>query len=137
MTSRDDEVAAAAATLVAAFGDHDKVGYFAAFAPDATFVFYPTETLLGSRAEYERLWAEWESEGFQVLGCRSLEGRVDLLTDDVAVFTHRVRTRVRIDGAEEHLAERETIVFRRTPQGSWLGVHEHLSPDPAADKGAQ
>ncbi len=135
--SSSDEVAAVAATLVAAFAAHDTEGYFGAFAPDATFVFYPTETLLGSRAEYERLWAEWESEGFQVLGCRSLEGRVDLLTDDVAVFTHRVRTRVHIDGADEDLAERETIVFRRTPQGSWLGVHEHLSPDPDPDRGAQ
>jgi ketosteroid isomerase-like protein len=135
--SSSDEVAAAAATLVAAFAAHDTQGYFGSFAPDATFPFYPSDELLGSRAEYEQLWAEWEAEGFRVLGCRSFEGRIDLLTDDVAVFTHRVRTRVRNGSAEEDLAERETIVFRRFPDGSWLGVHEHLSPDPAPDKGGQ
>jgi hypothetical protein len=27
------------------------------------------------------------------------------------------------------LLERETIVFNRTG-GNWLGVHEHLSPEP-------
>jgi len=124
------EVTAAAEALVSAFGRHDTAAYFAAFAPDATFVFYPTDRRLETRAEYEALWAQWETEGFQVLGCRSIGGHVDLLTDDVAVFTHRVRTNVRLGDAEENLAERETIVFRRVGDGAWLGVHEHLSPDP-------
>jgi hypothetical protein len=124
-----EEVADAAARLVAAFGSHRTADYFGSFAPDATFLFYTADHLLGSRAEYESLWSEWEASGFHVEECQSLDGRVDLLTDDVAVFTHRVRTTVLLEGAMERLGERETIVFRRGAAG-WLGVHEHLSPDP-------
>jgi ketosteroid isomerase-like protein len=51
-----------------------------------------------------------------------------MITDDVAVFTHRVLTIVRDADGEADLVERETIVFRREPAGQWLGVHEHLSP---------
>jgi hypothetical protein len=50
---------------------------------------------------------------------------------DVAVFTHRVATRVVLDAAEQDLDERETIVFTRAgdPESDgWLAVHEHLSP---------
>jgi ketosteroid isomerase-like protein len=129
-----EEVADAAARLVAAFGGHRTADYFASFAPDATFLFYTTDRLLASRAEYEALWAEWETSGFHVQECQSLDGRVDLLTDEVAVFTHRVRTTVVMDGATERLGERETIVFRRETAG-WLGVHEHLSPDPTPLEG--
>ena len=50
---------------------------------------------------------------------------------DVAVFTHRVRTTVSTHEGEAVLHERETIVFAQR-EGRWLGVHEHLSPDPAA-----
>jgi ketosteroid isomerase-like protein len=125
-----EEVAEAAAALVAAFGAHDVAGYFGRFAPEASFLFYTTPRLLGSRAAYEEEWRSWEAEGFRVLGCRSLEGEVQVLTDDVAVFTHRVQTRVRTAEGEEDLAERETIVFRRGADGRWLGVHEHLSAEP-------
>lgn len=128
--STTGEVLEAAAVLVAAFGDHDVDGYFGAFAPEASFLFYTTPRLLGSRAAYEEEWRSWEADGFRVLGCRSLEGDVQVLTDDVAVFTHRVRTRVRTADGELDLAERETIVFRRDPGGRWLGVHEHLSAEP-------
>jgi ketosteroid isomerase-like protein len=127
-----DDVAVAAAALVAAFASHDTDSYFASFAPDATFCFHTTDRLLGSRDEYRALWAEWESAGMHVDGCESREGRVDMLTDDVAVFTHRVRTQLRFGPEAERLAERETIVFRRS-DGTWLGVHEHLSPDPRHD----
>jgi len=124
------EVREAAAALVAAFGAHDVAGYFGSFAPDATFLFYTTPRRLGSRAAYEEEWRAWEGDGFRVLGCESLEGEVQLLTDDVAAFTHRVRTRVRTAGGVQDLAERETIVFRREADGRWLGVHEHLSAEP-------
>ena len=120
----------AAATLVAAFGAHDVGGYFGAFAPDATFLFHTTPGLLDSRAAYEAEWQSWEADGFRVLGCESLDGQAWTLTPDVAVFTHRVRTRVRTAAGEEELAERETIVFRRDAVGRWLGVHEHLSAEP-------
>src|SRR5829696_796084 len=32
----------------------------------------------------------------------------------------------------EAVEERETIVFARQPDGTWLAVHEHLSPMPPA-----
>ena len=52
---------------------------------------------------------------------------------DTAVFTHRVRTR--LAGTTGELAERETIVLQRSPDGGWLAVHQYLSPDPAPEEG--
>jgi uncharacterized protein (TIGR02246 family) len=130
--SAEQEVRAAAADLVTAFGSHDRAAYFASFEPGATFLFHSADSLLGSRAAYEREWDGWVGDGFQVLGCASSEQRVDVLGEDVAVFTHRVRTHLRDADGEHHLAERETIVMRRQPDGRWLGVHEHLSVDPLA-----
>ena len=130
MTSADVEVRAAAAALVAAFGTHDVDGYFGAFAPDATFLFHTTPRLLESRAAYEAEWRAWEEDGFRVLACESWSQEVQVLTADVAVFTHRVRTRVRTAERDQDLAERETIVFQRQSDGRWLGVHEHLSAEP-------
>lgn len=124
----------AAADLVAAFGSHDTRRYFDAFAPEATFLFHAEPALVPNRAAYEAMWADWERDGFRVLSCRSVEPRVDLVTDDVAVFTHGVRTR--LAGVEDEQRERETIIFRRGPEGRWLGVHEHLSLD-APDELAQ
>ncbi len=127
--STDAEVLSAAAHLVQAFGSADVEAYFACFAPDATFVFHTTDRVLGSRQEYRDEWAEWErTDDFRVLACTSSDQRVQDL-GDVAVFTHRVATTVRAAGETAELHERETIVFRRI-DGSWLGVHEHLSPDP-------
>jgi uncharacterized protein (TIGR02246 family) len=131
MTSSDGdllEVGAAADALVGAFAAHDREGYFAAFAPDATFLFHTSADVLTSRAAYEQEWANWESDGFRVEGCETSGRRIDLLTPDVAVLTHRVRTR--LAGVSDVQRERETIVFRRGADGSWLAVHEHLSPDP-------
>jgi len=130
-TTSELEALDAAAAIVAAFGEHQRDAYFASFSPDATFLFHTTGRLLGSRAEYEAEWAEWEEGGFRVLGCTSSDQRVDEVTDGVVVFTHRVATRVD-DGSEVlDLDERETIVLRREPDGRWLGIHEHLSPTPA------
>ena len=118
----------AARVLVEAFGAHDTEAYFASFAADATFVFYTHEEPLRSRDAYRELWTSWEQDGFRVLSCASADRHVQPLTDDVAVFTHRVRTVVRIGPDEESLDERETIVFRREAGGRWFAVHEHLSP---------
>ena len=130
MTDQESEVREAAAALVAAFGANDVARYFEAFAPEATFLFYTTPRVLGSRAEYEAEWQASEAAGLQILECRSFEGQVQVLTADVAVFTHRVRTRLRDADGEHDVAERETIVFRRGADGRWLGVHEHLSAEP-------
>ena len=123
-----DELGSAADALVAAFSGHHRDAYFASFAPEATFVFHTSLHLLGSRGEYEREWAAWEADGFHVESCESLERRFDMVGPDVAVMTHRVRTR--LAGVEQTQRERETIVFRRTSEGAWRAVHEHLSPDP-------
>jgi uncharacterized protein (TIGR02246 family) len=122
------QVLEAARLLVEAFGAHDTAVYFASFAADATFVFYTHEHPLRCREAYHELWTGWEQDGFRVLSCSSAEQHVQVLTDDVAVFTHRVRTVVRTGAEEETLDERETIVFRRQGDGRWLAVHEHLSP---------
>jgi len=129
-----EQVLAAAAACVRAFGAHDTAAYFACFHPSATFLFHGTDRLLGSRAAYEAEWAAWRADGFGVLSCRSSEQQVDVW-GATAVLTHRVRTEVRpADGAAVEVQhERETIVFRQEPDGRWLGVHEHLSVDPAPD----
>lgn len=127
MTS-EHEVHDAAAHLVTVFGRHDPAAYFACFAPDATFVFHNHPEILTSRAAYEEVWAGWEADGFHVEGCESVDGAVTCPSDDLGVFTHRVRTR--LAGEPEVQEERESIVFCRQADGSWLAVHEHLSPDP-------
>lgn len=124
------EVLRAAAALVAAFGEHRTADYFAAFAPEATFVFHDAPAPLPDRAAYEAEWAAWESDGFRVEGCETSDTAVQLVAPGVAVLTHAVRTT--LAGSESPTAERETIVFRREDDGRWLAVHEHLSPAPAA-----
>jgi ketosteroid isomerase-like protein len=126
-----DEVLAAAAHLVDAFGRHDTAAYFSCFAPEATFIFYTTPARLASRADYERLWAGWEREDeFRVLSCQS-SGQVVHVLGDAAVFSHDVTTVVQTRAGEDTVRERESIVFWRH-DGSWTAVHEHLSPQPEA-----
>jgi ketosteroid isomerase-like protein len=128
-----DEVLAAAAHLVRAFGQHDTAAYFDCFAPGATFIFYTTATRLASREDYQRLWRQWEREDeFAVQSCRSAQPVVQVL-GDVAVFSHDVTTVTRTRAGEQSIRERETIVFQRDGD-RWLAVHEHLSPYPAPDE---
>ena len=125
------DVLAAADSLIAAFGHHDVDRYFAAFSPDASFVFYTHPERLESAGAYRDVWRQWEHDsGFRVLECHSSNRRVDVY-GDCAVFAHDVVTTVENteDGAEpvqSVVSERETIVFARTDRG-WLAVHEHLS----------
>jgi ketosteroid isomerase-like protein len=125
----EGQVLEAADRLVAAFGEGRVDDYFACFHPRATFVFYTAERRLESAAEWRELWDSLvREEGFEVLECHSSGRRVQEL-GDAAVFTHDVETRVStLAGGEETLRERETIVFVRRDEGSWLAVHEHLSP---------
>ena len=133
------QVHIAAEALVAAFADGRLGDYFAAFAPDATFLFHGTPERLTSVAEYLALWQSWvDQDGFRVLGCRSSRPLIQVF-GETAVFSHEVETRISTHGGEETVQERETIVFQLTPgQRSperWLAVHEHLSPavPPSAD----
>ena len=118
-------------SLVAAFRASDAASYFDHFDPEATFLFHDTPGRIESRAAYEQMWAEWERDaGFRVLECESSNQRVQEY-GDLAVFTHDVRTLRLVDGAEDEVLERETIVLRRAGD-TWTCVHEHLSPTPGA-----
>ncbi len=118
----------AADRLVSAFAEGRVDDYFACFHPEATFVFYTSDRRLESAKEWRELWDLLvREEGFEVLGCVSSERRVQDL-GKVAVFTHSVETRVSSRDGEETLHERETIVFARQEDETWLAVHEHLSP---------
>jgi ketosteroid isomerase-like protein len=129
--SARDEILAAAAAIVDDFGHHRTAEYFSGFAEDATFMFYTHTARLDSRADYEALWASWEAnDGFRVHGCRSHNQRVQLLGESAAVFTHYVESDVEFAGEASTIRERETIVFEHR-DGSWLAVHEHLSPETA------
>lgn len=120
-------VLAAADAIVDDFANHRTEAYFAGFAEDATFVFHTADRRLESRAEYEALWAQWESEdGFRVHACRSSDRRVQVL-GDTAIFTHSVDSRIELGGSIDDITERETIVFALR-DGRWVAVHEHLSP---------
>lgn len=125
-----DQVEAAASAIVDAFAATDGDRYFAAFAPDASFVFHSEPARIDDRAAYERLWADWVEGGWRVVSCTSSDRRVQSFPGG-AVFTHSVDTSVETpDGGESYL-ERETIVFRADAAGL-VAVHEHLSPMPVA-----
>lgn len=50
------EVVRAADAIVDAFATTNTKEYFAAFAPDASFIFHPVGRRIDSRAEYEEIW---------------------------------------------------------------------------------
>jgi uncharacterized protein (TIGR02246 family) len=126
------DVRQAVAELVAAFSEGRLDDYFGFFAPDATFVFYTTPVRLMSVDEYRTLWQRWVAEdGFRVISCRTFDTNVQLF-DDIAVVTHSVETQISTNDGQDTVHERETIVMARGADGRWLGVHEHLSPQPEA-----
>ena len=129
-TPSRDQVEAAASAIVDAFAATDGDRYFAAFAPDASFVFHSEPARLDDRAAYERLWAEWVEGGWRVVSCTSSDRHVQSFPGG-AVFSHSVDTSVETPDGGESYRERETIVFRADGDGL-VAVHEHLSPMPAA-----
>ena len=131
----EEQVKTAANALISAFGAHHTEEYFRAFSPDATFVFYSSPQRFESRAAYRAEWERWEREdGFRILACTSTGQKVQVV-GDVAIFTHDLVTRIGLDAGEETVHERETIVFASRLEGSWLAIHEHLSPDPGQTAG--
>ena len=128
----EGEVQKAAEHLIAAFAANDGEAYFAAFAPEATFIFHSDAAMLPTRAAYRTLWEDWIRSGWRVEECTSTDQHIQLLGSS-AVFSHRVATTVRTDwsGARAASDERETIVFARAADGRILSVHEHLSACPA------
>jgi ketosteroid isomerase-like protein len=129
-TPSRDQVEAAASAIVDAFAATDGDRYFAAFAPDASFVFHSEPARLDDRAAYERLWAEWVEGGWRVVSCTSSDRHVQSFPGG-AVFSHSVDTSVETPDGGESYRERETIVFRADGD-ALVAVHEHLSPMPAA-----
>jgi len=127
--SEEQDVEDAAVALIDAFARNDRAAYFAAFTPEASFIFHATSRVLDSRAAYEAEWESWIRDfGFKVVSCES-RNRVVKIYGEAGVFTHQTRTRiVTKDGAQEY-DERETIIFHKTGE-KWLAVHEHLSPLP-------
>ena len=124
-----EDVLAAASDIVDAFAATDGERYFAAFAPDASFLFHTEPERLADRAAYERLWASWVDGGWRVVSCTSSDPLVQTFPGG-AVFTHSVDTTVDTGEGTESYRERETIVFRADADGL-VAVHEHLSPMPA------
>jgi len=130
--SATQEVLDAAAKIVDDFGHHRTAEYFAGFAADASFMFYTHSERLNSRADYQALWQQWETQdGFKVHGCRSSNQLVQLIGENAAVFSHLVSSDIEFGGEVSTIAERETIVFAKQ-NGRWVAVHEHLSPETAA-----
>lgn len=126
-TDAGSEVMKTARRLVTAFGAHDAVAYFDFFATDASFIFYTHPEMLTSRAEWEHLWSQWESDfGFRVHSCESHDAQVQMMGLDAAVFRHIVVSSIEMEGVLDTVKERETIVFHRAG-AQWLAVHEHLS----------
>jgi ketosteroid isomerase-like protein len=122
-------VEAAAVELIAAFAANDRPRYFAAFVPEATFIFPSTDRVLDSRAAYEAEWQSWIDEfKFDVIDCISSNRVVNVL-GDVAVFTHQTVTYLSVADGNQTLHERETIIFHKI-DGKWFAVHEHLSALP-------
>jgi ketosteroid isomerase-like protein len=127
--SAEDEVMAAALSLIDAFARNDRPRYFAAFTPDANFIFHAINRVLESRAAYEAEWERWITDlDFRVKDCISSH-RVVKVYGDTAVFTHQTETHISTKAGEESYHERESIIFHKVG-GAWLGVHEHLSPLP-------
>lgn len=123
------EVLRAVDAIVSAFAVTDTKSYFAAFAPDATFIFHPEDHRLGSRAEYEATWNSWLAEGWSVADCIS-SGRLVQTFPGGAVFSHTVDTTVTTKEGTASYRERESIIFRHLGEGKLLAIHEHLSTVP-------
>jgi ketosteroid isomerase-like protein len=121
-----EEVTSAAERIVAAYSAMDEGAYFAAFDPQATFIFHGSPERLTCREDYEGQWRIWVSEGWKVISCHSSDPSVQIY-GTTAVFSHSVGTTTEEQGQQATTKERETIVFTRAGSDGILAVHEHLS----------
>ena len=123
----EKEVLEAHEQLVSAFREgRDKFG---SFADEATIV--DGGQWFGSLAEYRAAWDAWTEKMGHLPVPDSVETRVMSLQmlGDTAVLVHSIESR-ETDAGEGTEREIETIVFGRQPDGRWLIVHQHLSPQP-------
>lgn len=128
-TPTQAQVLEAADAIVAAFAATDTEAYFAAFDPEASFVFHPESARLNSRAAYEALWNSWLESGWKVTSCASADRLVQPFPGG-AVFSHTVVTSIDSADGPETYTERESIIFRVSDAGGLVAIHEHLSTVP-------
>jgi ketosteroid isomerase-like protein len=116
--------------LVTAFREGRWDDKFASFAEEATVV--DGGRWFGSLDEYRTAWNRWVAKQDALPVPLSVETSVMKLQmlDQAAVLTHSIESRERTDAGEETVHEVETIVFGKQPDGRWLIVHQHLSPQP-------
>ncbi len=125
--SAEAEVEAAAVALLDAFARNDRPRYFAAFVPEASFVFPIVDRVMVSRDDYAAEWQRWvDADDFKVTACLSFDRMIQVY-GDTAIFIHRTITRSTGRSGARTLHERETIIFHKIA-GRWLAAHEHVSP---------
>jgi ketosteroid isomerase-like protein len=126
----DNEVREAYDRLVTAFREGRWDDKFASFSGDATFV--DGGRWFGSLDEYRTAWKRWEAEQDALPVPLSVETCIRKLKmlGQAAVLTHSIESRQPTDAGEETVHEIETIVFGKQPDGRWLIVHQHISPQP-------
>ena len=126
----ESEVREAYERLVAAFREGRWDDKFACFAEEATVV--DGGRWFGSLDEYRAEWNRCAAEQDALRGPVSVDTRMMKLQmlGQAAVLTHSINSRERTDAGEETVHEVEAIVFGKQPDGRWLIVHQHLSPQP-------
>lgn len=126
----ESEVLEAYERLVTSFREGRWDDKFASFADDATVV--DGARWFGSLDEYRAAWNRWAAAHDTLPVPLSVETRVMKvqMLDHAAVLTHSIESRERTDAGEEAVHEVETVVFGKQPDGRWLIVHQHLSPQP-------
>jgi ketosteroid isomerase-like protein len=126
----ESEVLEAYERLVNAFREGRWEDKFASFADEATVV--DGANWFSSLEEYRAAWNEWAASMDTLPVPLSVATRVMKLQmlGDAAVLTHSIESRERTDTGEQTVHEVETIVFSKQPDGRWLIVHQHLSPQP-------
>jgi ketosteroid isomerase-like protein len=124
----ESEVLEAYERLVASFREGRWQDKFASFAEEATVV--DGGRWFESLDEYRSAWNEWAAQHDVVSVPLSDDTRIMKLQmlGQAAVLTHSMEGRERTDAGEETVHEVETIVFGKQPDGRWLIVHQHLSP---------
>jgi ketosteroid isomerase-like protein len=126
----ESEVREAYEGLVAAFREGRWAEKFTYFAEEATVV--DGGRWFGSLDEYRTAWNRWASQHDTLPVPLSVDTRVMKIQmlGDVAVLTHSIESREQTGTGEETAHEVETIVFGKQPDGRWLIVHQHISPQP-------
>lgn len=122
----EKEVLQAHEQLVSAFREgRDK---FPSFAREATIV--DGGRWFGSLAEYRGAWDAWVAEHGPLVPDSVETSVLDLrVFGDTALLIQSIESRARTEAGEETEHEIETIVFGREPDGRWLVIHQHLSPE--------